>query len=213
MALTAKAGGGGNYALPPAGTHIARCFYVCDFGTQIVEFQGERKTHHKVRVGFELPTEKHVFDESKGEEPFTVSKEYTLSLHEKSNLRRDLESWRGRPFTEEESKGFGIEKLIGQPCMLAVMHEPKKDGSGKFAKVTALTRPPKGLECPPAVLKPWKYEIEQGRDSVYARLPEWMRAKVDGCMEFTQPKPTDDPTPAESDTHATNDDGGDDVPF
>ena len=52
----------------------------------------------------------------------TISKFYTLSLHEKSNLGQDLVSWRGRPFTETERQGFDITKLIGVTCQLNVMH-------------------------------------------------------------------------------------------
>ena len=38
--------------------------------------------------------------------PFLVRRRYTASLHEKSALRKDLESWRGRAFTNVELDGF-----------------------------------------------------------------------------------------------------------
>ena len=43
----------------------------------------------------------------------TVSKTYTRSMHERSALRRDLEDWRGRRFTEQEARAFDLEKVVG----------------------------------------------------------------------------------------------------
>ena len=48
----------------------------------------------------------------------------------------DLVSWRGRPFTETEKKGFDITKLIGIPCQLNVMHNEK--GKEKISSVMPL---------------------------------------------------------------------------
>jgi hypothetical protein len=42
--------------------------------------------------------------------PISINKEYTLSLGKKSVLRKHLETWRGRPFTDEELKGFEVGK-------------------------------------------------------------------------------------------------------
>ena len=42
----------------------------------------------------------------------TISATYTLSLGERSNLRKMLESWRSRAFTPEELQGFDLEKVF-----------------------------------------------------------------------------------------------------
>jgi hypothetical protein len=65
-------------------------------------------------ITWELPTELEVFHEEKGEEPYVVSKTYTLSMHEKATLRRDLESWRGQGFTEKEAEAF----ILAVPLIL-----------------------------------------------------------------------------------------------
>jgi len=57
--------------------------------------------------------------------PFFFSQKYTESLHEKSNLRRDLESWRGKSLSEVEVAGFDIEKVVGVPCTLALVENTK----------------------------------------------------------------------------------------
>lgn len=76
--------------------------------------------------------------------PFIVQKRYTASLHEKSKLRPELESWRGRAFTEDELKEFDLEKLLGANCLLNVAHVVK-DGK-TYANVTAVMPLKRGME-------------------------------------------------------------------
>jgi len=85
----------GEYKQVAPGTYVARCISMIEIGTVREEFQGQIKSVQKVQIRWELPTELSIFDPEKGEQPFRVSKMYTLSMHEKSNLIKDLESWRG----------------------------------------------------------------------------------------------------------------------
>ena len=73
---------------------------------------------------------------------------YTLSLHENAALRRDLQSWRGRAFTETELAGFDLKTVLGVPCMITLVHSP----DGKYANIQAVAGLPKGMEAPPQVL-------------------------------------------------------------
>jgi len=101
------------------GMHSARCVRVIDLGTQKQEFNGEISYKRQVLIIWEVPEEMH------NEMPLTISKFYTLSLHEKSNLGADLTSWRGRAFTALEKQGFDISKLVGVPCTLNVIENEK----------------------------------------------------------------------------------------
>src|SRR5688500_15724739 len=119
---------GSSVVLCPVGSHVARCYMVVDEGTHPENYQGEYKGDvKKCRIGFELPMKKHTFIKEKGEEPFTLSQQFTKSLGDKAKLRKVLESWRGKPYTEESIAKFRIDRLIGQTCMVAVMHKTKKD--------------------------------------------------------------------------------------
>jgi hypothetical protein len=206
----------GTVSVPaPEGTHIARCIQVIDIGSHKAVFDGDERTRRKVRIAWELPTELHVFDPERGEEPFVVSKEYNLSTNEKSNLRRDLESWRGKQFDAEEAKKFDVSVLIGVPAMLSVVHADKIGPSkGKYAKISAVTRPPKTMTCPKQVLASIEYSVDQGRNEVFKTLPEWMRKKIEECEEWrTYPSPANpnaDPTPADTDSVPAEEDS---VPF
>ena len=74
----------------------------------------------------------------------TISKSYTVSLHEKANLRKELAAWRGRDFTEEEAKAFDVSKLVGAYCMVNVT---TSESNGKtYSNVAGLTPLPGALK-------------------------------------------------------------------
>uniref|UniRef100_A0A6M3LET5 Uncharacterized protein n=1 Tax=viral metagenome TaxID=1070528 RepID=A0A6M3LET5_9ZZZZ len=127
----------------PAGMHHAICYSVYDLGHQYSE-QFD-KSSHKCVIIWELPDER-IQIEKDGETkdlPKITSKQYTLSLHEKANLRKDLESWRGKVFTEAELAGFDIHNLIGINCMLQIIHK-QRDGK-TYANISAIVPLMKGM--------------------------------------------------------------------
>jgi hypothetical protein len=174
--------------LPPAGTHPARCYSIVDLGTHIKPgYQGAPdKPKHEVRFSWELPTELAVFDEEKGEQPFTVHATYTLSLGEKANLRKVLEAWRNKPFTDEELEAFDLGKVLGQPCLLSINHEKGKgDKSDRtYANIKAVTTLPKGMACPPQVNLSAEYSIAHHDDAVFDALPDWLKEIITTSEEW-----------------------------
>ena len=65
--------------------------------------------------------------------PFGMVKVYTNSLAKNSHLRKDLESWRGKPFSEAEVEaGFDVEKLLGIDCQLNVIAGHKDPENQRF---------------------------------------------------------------------------------
>jgi hypothetical protein len=71
------------------------------------------------------------------QKPFMVLRRFTLSLHEKANLRSTLEAWRGRKFSKEELEGFDLERLIGANCQVQIIHNIA-DESTVYANVQAV---------------------------------------------------------------------------
>lgn len=149
MAFIAADNGGGNFKRVPPGAYIGRCFSLIDLGTQLTTGQFGEKMQHKIRIGWELFGE-----DEQGEPltievdgklmPLTISKSYTVSLHEKSGLRRDLAAWRGKDFTDEEAKGFDVSKLIGAYCMV---NATQSETNGKtYTNVAGLTPLPGALK-------------------------------------------------------------------
>lgn len=171
------------FDLTPAGNHIARCYSMIEIGTEEKEYKGEKKNQYIVRVTWELPNEKKVFNTEKGEQPFSISRDYTLSMHEKANLRHDLESWRGKQFTDEEAKAFDITKLIGVPCMLNIIHNQGKNGN-TYANVSGVTPIPKGMTAPAQINPSFVFSYEGWDDKKFAGLPEWIRTRIEKTPEF-----------------------------
>lgn len=180
MAIMATdSGGGGDFKPTPAGNHRGVCTMVVDLGQQRVQSQmyGE-KVKHQAYVAWELPDETIEWTDKDGNEktgPMRIGKTYTVSLHENANLRADLESWRGRPFTAEELDGFDITKLLGAPALINVTH--KQGGNGKtYANVSAVTPLPKGMQKPEPANGTLLYDTDNLGS--FEKLPEWLQDKV-----------------------------------
>jgi hypothetical protein len=144
MSLVVENTGGGSFTPVPPGVHLARLYRIIDLGTQKSEFEGKINHLHKVKFVWEV----HGEDEKnkplvtdKGE-PMVITKDYTLSWGEKANLRKDLESWRGKPFSAEEQRRFELKNILDQWCMINVQHKPRQKG-GVFANIIGVTPVPR----------------------------------------------------------------------
>lgn len=74
-----------------------------------------------------------------------VTTEMTLSANEKANLRKFLESWRGKSYTAEQAEaGLPISKLYGQQALVSIEHVLTKRGR-KFAKIVSIGPLPKAM--------------------------------------------------------------------
>jgi hypothetical protein len=148
MGFIATDSGGGNFKRVPQGVFIGRCYSLVDLGTQHTTGQYGDKQQHKLKIGWELFGEEEdgtplTIDMDGKMMPLTISKSYTVSLHEKSGLRRDLAAWRGKDFTDDEAKAFDVSKLVGAYCMINVT---TSETNGKtYSNVAGLTPLPGAL--------------------------------------------------------------------
>lgn len=166
----------------PAGNHVARVYSIIDIGTNEDEFKGEKKMVHKIRVGFELPNETKVFKEEKGAEPYNVSREWTLSFAPKSNLLPIVEGILGRKMEEAEAEVFDVTTLIGQTCLLNIVHEEKNGTT--YANIHGTSPIPKGMECPPAVNKPVVLDYDNFDAVTFGLLPDFIKEKMVTSEEY-----------------------------
>lgn len=179
MSLTVKETGCNSTPID-AGTYTARCVGVVDLGIQHNEYND--KDQEKVALIFELHDERTMVDGV--DKPRWLSKQYTASLHEKATLRHDLDAWRGKPFNADELKGFQLLNVLGVACMLTISHVEKKSG-GERAKITAVSKPMKGLEIPPLENDTILFDLDaEDADEVIKRLPQWMRGIVEQSITW-----------------------------
>ena len=184
MAIIASNNGGTSYEPIASGSYAARCYSMIHIGTIEETILGTTKRLNKVRITWELPTELKVFKEENGEQPHVISKEFTLSLHEKATLRNFLKNWRGKDFTEDEAKAFDIEKLVGAPCMLNITHKKSKDGSKTYAEIGSVSTLPKGLTCPPQINESFIWTYENFDATKFGQLPDYLKNKMVNSDEY-----------------------------
>ena len=204
---------GAVYEPVEAGNYVARCVKMIHMGTITEDYQGTPKTANKVQLTWELPTEVKVFKEADGEQPYVLSKEFTLSMHEKASLRKWLEAWRGKGFTNAESEAFDITNLVGKPCMLNVIHTTKGDRT--YANISGVSSMPKGLTCPPQVNDSIIFSVNEFDQILFDSFPDFIKEKIRSSAEYKamqQPNHVNTtPEPAfTQDDNETPDDG---LPF
>ncbi len=191
--------------LTPAGAYPARCYQMIHLGTNKENINGEDKMLNKVRISWELPTELKIFDSEKGEQPLIISKEFTLSMHEKATLRKMLASWRGKDFSEDECKGFDITKLLGVVCMINVIHKQSKQGN-EYADISSITPLPKGYECPPQINKNVLWEYDNPDFVLLETLPDFIKDRIKTSEEYAKLQ-------APQEQHMNGNSEPDDLPF
>lgn len=106
------------YPLCPDGLHGAVIVDAVDLGHQ----ESPWGAKHKLSLVFETQLQD---EEGK---PYILAKRYNWSLHEKSNLRKDLERLLGKKFSHEELlNGVNLEELIGVSCNILVVHNETEE--------------------------------------------------------------------------------------
>jgi hypothetical protein len=161
------------------GVYIARCVSVIDIGTQINEKFG--RTMQEIIIQWEIPTEKL---EIKGEEVTRIlSQEYNLSLHQKSKLRKHLESWRGKSFSQEELEGFDLNNLLNKCCQIQIIHNKK--GDNVYANIAGIMPVQRGSIIEktqrPLIFYDWE---DESKDQLYNGLPDWIKKKILKSLEM-----------------------------
>ena len=193
---------GSTYEPVPAGNYVARCIKMIHYGTITEDYLGTPKTLNKVQLSWELPGELKVFKEENGEQPYMLSKDFTLSMHEKASLRKWLESWRGKGFTNAESEAFDITNLVGKACMINVIHNTKGDKT--YANISGVSSMPKGLSCPPQINDSVIFSVLDFKNELFETFPDFIKDKIKSSVEYkamqqpnavhTDPEPTNSPS-------------------
>lgn len=200
--------------LTPTGNYIARCYKMIHIGTLTKNFGKGDQEQNVIRLYFELPTELRVFKDREEPKPISVDKEYTMSMGEKGNLRKDLKSWRGKDFTAEEAENFDVSKLIGVPCLINLIHTPKKsDPSVVYETISSITPLMKGLECPPQFNESFEFSVSDFKQEAFDKLPEFFQKEVQKSKEYKamfEAKTETAPQPEPANIGAENED---DMPF
>jgi|TARA_R100000084_G_scaffold108497_1_gene71278 hypothetical protein len=174
------------------GKHNAVCYRIIDIGTHMeLKFGSTTEYEKKHTVIFFWETLDAKMEDGR---PFGVNKWYKLSLHEKSTLYRDLDTWKGG-ITNEELAGLDLTKLLGVNCVLNIVNSDK----GK-PKVKAVHRLDDSVV--PTVNEAFTFDIDtyvsaDNKEEMkkMALMPEFFADKIESSIEveaWSQKNSTED---------------------
>lgn len=164
--------------VPPveAGVYMAVCIGFIDLGEQYSE--KFKSYSSKGMYVWELPGETIEID---GEQkPRQLSKEFTISGSSKSNLRKFVESWNGKSYSDEDFMEFDLFDQVGKACQLNVVLNETKE----YANVDNLMPIPRGFPAPTTETPHIKWDMEHWNDEVFATLPEWIQDKIKKSTQY-----------------------------
>lgn len=197
-ATTARDNGGG-FEPHSEGQFAVLCVDVVNLGTKVEQYQ-DKAPHEADKAALVFASGERFEKELR-----IITVEMTLSMSEKANMRKFLESWRGKSYTPEEAEaGVPLEKLYGQTALVSVQHIKTRAGN-KFAKVISIGPLPRVMPKPDsAVLEEYvRPKFFETRKQEYLKGLMAHRARQEG----TGPTGSLDEVPA---AIATDDD---DLPF
>ena len=183
MSLTPSKPDSKERQLPPAGTHRAVLYKIINLGTLDTEWKGEAKKSHKIRLFWELSDEQIEY-EVNGEKksgPFSIGRKFTFSMGDNSHLYPIVTGITGG-LTDDERWNFDIESLLGQTCLVTVVHDEYE--GRKYAKVTAATSLPKSMETPEQVNESQMIDVRKLTQDEIDDLPEYIRDDMKSSQEY-----------------------------
>ncbi len=210
----------GDFERCPPGMHLARCYSIIDLGTQKIEYMGEINFLHKVRFNWEI----HGTDDDnkpilmKDNRPFSVNKDYTLSWGNKANLRLDIQSWWGKPFSQEEMRRFDFKNVLGTWCMLNVFERPAKTGDKIYTNVDSVSPVPSMIKkngFPDPYNETVIFNLKEFDLEVFNKFHDYLKQKIMLSPEYQKLNAVDRDAEGEPNRQpqASEEDDDDNIPF
>ena len=106
-----------------------------------------------------------------------IAQEFSVSMGDKANLRKFLESWRGKPYSASQlDEGVPLHKLTGQWALLTVAH--KTSGKGRtYAIIQSAVPLPAVMKAAVPVLPTYvRADYWDTRKAEYAKQAQDFRA-------------------------------------
>lgn len=167
-------------------TYPARCFAIVKAGT--IHSDLFDKDQSLIYFGFEFPTE--MIKLGQDLQPRIIwSRPYTESLNKKANLRKMLETWRGKAFTDTELKGFSLKKILGAPCMASVVQTPAVSGGRIYNNIVSMVKVPKGYHVD-EINQEFIFNASAPDEDLSKvdelQVPNWLKEKIKASNEYKE---------------------------
>lgn len=160
----------GTFTPAPLGIHTATLIKFIDLGTQESEWEGEKKISRQALVTWELPDE--LMEDG---QPFSISKFYNQSLHEKSVFSQHYVSWFGK---SPDPATFDPKELLGKSCQVIISQRKDKN-------VVANLAPLKAKDIPKSIHNPLVYfDLDNFDQEVFDSMTARMQAIIAKSPEY-----------------------------
>ena len=180
MSMIASDNGGQVIPKLEGGVYTAISSAIIDLGLQTSEKFA--KTQRKFMMIWNIKDEEV---EVNGEKlPRTITKEYSFSLNEKSTLRKDLQAWRGKMFTDDELKGFNLINILNKACQLQIILEEK---NGKqYNNIAGIMSLPKGTTVE-ELQNTYHFDIEDEATYMnWSNIPSWIQERIKKAENYVE---------------------------
>lgn len=180
MSMIVKSEGNSEIKQLEPGVYTGIASAIIDLGIQ--ENSMFAKKQRKVMIVWNIVGETVKINDE--EKPRVISKEYTMSLSEKSTLRRDLQAWRGKPFTTEELNGFDLANILNVPCQIQINQEDK---NGKtYTIIAGIMSIPKGMKVE-KLENTYVFDMTDPTTWVYYdSIPNWIKEKIKKSLNLAE---------------------------
>jgi hypothetical protein len=162
----------------PEGTYMSRISAIIDLGIQPqTDWQTGEPTDSKPRalLTWTLPTEviEREHDDGRVEVlPRLISKEYTLSNYDQSNLMKLVKTM--KPGLSS------LTELLSEPCMVSIGSTVNGN-----AKVTSCVKAPAGMPIDELETDPVYFDFDNPDEAMFLSLPQWVRTKITEAENYT----------------------------
>jgi hypothetical protein len=102
-------------------------------------------------------------------------------MHAKSKLRPFVEGMVGRALFDKEADNFDFESLLGQECLLNVVHDEKRQRLRQHRRGLPL---PKGMDAPALVNETRMIDVNTATAEQIEALPEFIKSKILSSVEW-----------------------------
>lgn len=152
------------------GNTIVRCFKLVDVGTQIGMYDFKPTRNEKIIAYYEMPDGK------------VITKIYTKSLHTLATLRKDLESWKGTPFSQAELADFDLTWMLNRYCRVSV----RSAGHANFGRVSVenFTALDENEDRPKPIHEVALFDLDKPDAKLYATFNQGVRNMIEKSEEW-----------------------------
>ena len=180
MSMTVKSEGNNPIPALEPGVYTGVASALIDLGIQ--ESQMFKNKQRKVIIVWTILGETVTVKDE--ELPRVMSKEYTMSIGDKSTLRKDLEAWRGKTFSSDELQGFNLVNILNTACQLQI-NEQEKNGK-TFTNIAAIMALPKGTKVD-AVDGAYVFDTYDDKTwDNYEKIPNWIKERIKKALNLVE---------------------------